>query len=710
MPDNFIPAIGAERGQRVAHNIGGGIASGLNALLEHKAKTMRLENIGIAPEHAAYIASLPPKEQFEAVRIYQRPGQGQGTQGMPQGQGMQGAQGPQMGGTPPGQGQQQGFQNHFGGAQTPAQLKHADALTAGQQNLEDIISTTDRMRKTLQSKKVGSGVISTIGAKFAPNWLGKETELFDKDSAHVVNLTSADLKGVPSVFRVKLIEKEKPGVQHSYAVNEQILDRLNRDARAKLKTLQRRNPWLAQYGNEEGVAQGYQPEQGGEFAPGETEQQYEQQQAPEESILGTLARGGVRTAARVGEAIAGTPGDILGAGAGLANYVTGGSFPSYGQIQEKLPVSFPTSEQLKEFTGNATRGYTNPQGGLEEGIDSAVQTFASLFLPSKLKPSVVSNLSKVLSPTATKIASNVILPFSGVSAGKALAMTAAGEAAEGLTGAVGGGPIAKAGAKLVAMSLAGTAGGKHALENKMQASYDAAQSALGTQRNVKNTVKSGPITRKLETLQRDLKKVSIPNKDLVKSILDENVDGLKASLRSTQSNKAIKGRIPVNDLIEKKKALNQWLALGYEQRVAGDKFLGKDARIWVDKIADVYRENLAKYGKSNPKFGEPFVLAEDIFKGLKDTQNVNQFVAKLGSPMGFGLKSYVAKQLLINGILKPATKAGASVISGVITNDTIRKHYSDLLKAAAQNSVPEFKRVLAKLDKEAYRIEKKRGY
>ena len=129
------------------------------------------------------------------------------------------------------------------------ELKHDDALNAQLENLDDIINTADRMLNTI-NKGVSTGVIANLQGKFAPSWLDENSELLDKDAAHLINTTSAEIKGVPSVFRVKLLEKEKPGLQHSVNVNKQILNRAKQQAIEKKNSLLKRYPQLGGAGNE----------------------------------------------------------------------------------------------------------------------------------------------------------------------------------------------------------------------------------------------------------------------------------------------------------------------------------------------------------------------------------------------------------------------------------------------------------------------------
>ena len=88
------------------------------------------------------------------------------------------------------------------------------------------------------------GLLASGTAAINPTWLDQLTEQLDKDSSHLINLTSGEIKGVPSKYRVALIEKEKPGVKHSPNVNRQILNRTIKSAEDKLKELQQSYPFV----------------------------------------------------------------------------------------------------------------------------------------------------------------------------------------------------------------------------------------------------------------------------------------------------------------------------------------------------------------------------------------------------------------------------------------------------------------------------------
>jgi hypothetical protein len=131
---------------------------------------------------------------------------------------------------------------------TAAMEKQEAEIQAGANNLVDMIQTTDRILEALD-KGASYGFLASTTAKIAPSALdtlfSEYTEQLDKDADHLVNLASADLKGVPTKLRVQLLQKEKPGLQHSPAVNRQIAERINKQAKAKLGQMQQKYPYLS---------------------------------------------------------------------------------------------------------------------------------------------------------------------------------------------------------------------------------------------------------------------------------------------------------------------------------------------------------------------------------------------------------------------------------------------------------------------------------
>ncbi len=113
----------------------------------------------------------------------------------------------------------------------------------------------------------------------------------------------------------------------------------------------------------------------------------EQQSSSEPSLPGQIAKGALKTLPRVAEAIVGTPGNLLSTGFGALNYIgrkigDENPIPTYEQIQEKLPISLPTSQQVREnVTQKLTGQELEPESDWENRYQQGVETFTNLLNP-----------------------------------------------------------------------------------------------------------------------------------------------------------------------------------------------------------------------------------------------------------------------------------------------------------------------------------------
>lgn len=209
--------------------------------------------------------------------------------------------------------------------------------------------------------------------------------------------------------------------------------------------------------------------------------------------LSDMARTVGRTGARAAESIVGLPGDIAQAVLGLGSAATGNAIPSYPEVQKALPVSLPTSNQVRQGTQALTGQALEPQGEGEAIYDDIIGDLATFLIPIKGKIPFKSAITKALG----------------------------GNAASWFTKQLGGGEGAQAGAKLGFTVLSGLSGGRKALTQKMGTSFERAQdatkgntgitqalhaeSALGQQiRNPQTTIESLP---HLEELHKNVTKM-----------------------------------------------------------------------------------------------------------------------------------------------------------------------------------------------------------
>ena len=106
-----------------------------------------------------------------------------------------------------------------------------------------------------------------------------------------------------------------------------------------------------------------------------------------------------RLAARAGEAVAGLPGDIASLAGTVGNLVSGGNLPTYEDVQEKLPISLPTSSQIREgLTKRITGEALEPKNWVESLADDVVGDFATMTGLGLKAPAMMGKVGKLLFP------------------------------------------------------------------------------------------------------------------------------------------------------------------------------------------------------------------------------------------------------------------------------------------------------------------------
>jgi hypothetical protein len=380
-----------------------------------------------------------------------------------------------------------------------------------------------------------------------------------------------------------------------------------------------------------------------------------EQIAPPGGLLDILGRGIPRTFARASESLFGLPGDISSLGLGAANYLTGGATPTYAQVQEKLPISYPTSEQIRSKLKDVTGGLLEPRDKSEELADNIASDFATI----------------ALSPNSA-LASN-------------FAKTVGANVAAFFTKELGGGPLAQTGAKIGFSILAGVPGMRKGLADAMDKSYDAARTAAKGA-----SVETGSLAKQAGQIFDNASKGDSP----AKKFLQERAKAVEKVTRN--------GKASVEELTQLKRDLNQHL------RSVGD--IPKEAQASVKKLVGGVVDTLKDYGKKNPQFGENFFKAEDIFKGLSAQSGLTKFLDKYISPTS--IKSPVVKALIytpatLHSPIKAAGAAGGAFAAQQLSSTfdlfkaskEARKAYTDLLTESFKNNGPAAARAATKLDK-----------
>lgn len=119
------------------------------------------------------------------------------------------------------------------------QQKHEDAIISTRDNLNEIVEISDNLLERL-NKGVRTGIISSGLGKVSPTLLDENTEGFFKDASRLLDLQSEDIKGRPSIYRIKIRERAKPGLEHSETINRDIISKIKKEAQSKLGNLNKR--------------------------------------------------------------------------------------------------------------------------------------------------------------------------------------------------------------------------------------------------------------------------------------------------------------------------------------------------------------------------------------------------------------------------------------------------------------------------------------
>lgn len=359
---------------------------------------------------------------------------------------------------------------------------------------------------------------------------------------------------------------------------------------------------------------------------------------------------GLRKIARVGEAAGGLPGDIASGALGLANYATGGAIPTYEKIQEKLPLSLPTSSQARQSLKKVTGEYLEPETDKDSFWDNVVSDFGSYMVP-------IGGAVK-----------------GSVALGRAIGGNVASKAAESL----GFGEAGQAISKLAFNVSSMFPGSKSYFTKKSNEAYDAARSSIA-----KGAKESSVDLEK--TLDKWHKYVNSGDKSTPSKVF------LRDRINAAGDHIA-KDKIPVDQAWALKKDFN---------KLIGDKATPLDAKKGLREMVSSLNKTLSDYGKVNPDFGSNFNAAEDIYKGLHKASKVNEFFQENTSLKNI-LKNKLVKGLFGAGLYKsgvgaPGAIAGIGTAYGVgqtiktaefIKNSKeARKIYGEILKSSLAGDV-----------------------
>lgn len=384
------------------------------------------------------------------------------------------------------------------------------------------------------------------------------------------------------------------------------------------------------------------------------------------SLISETGRHLARTGSRIAETLLGLPGDVGRLlQTGVAQVERGA-----GKIREKiglepLPTGIrkpgvPGPQEIRELSEKIFGEKVTPQTAAESFIDEIVSDAAALAIPVKGK-----------------------IPFVRA-IGTALAGNLVSEGAE----KAGFGEKGKTAAKLGTFFFSGLTG-RGNLKKYWKKQYKLADKAIPEGA----TVEVFKMDRKLDNLERELRKgVSTPSKEFVLS-----------PLKNIQK-KLTTGEIPADELIQFKKDINELRGKLYTD-LTGKQSI-RYAQGKINDLKGIVDEEIAQYGKTNPKFLKSYKNAEEAYSGFHQSQRVGNWIS---SVIPFG-KLGKTKILILEAIFKPATlkatipaagalKAG-ELVTRMLKNPTTRRFYGNLVKDAVNENKAGFIKNLRSLEKE----------
>jgi hypothetical protein len=339
------------------------------------------------------------------------------------------------------------------------------------------------------------------------------------------------------------------------------------------------------------------------------------------------------------------------------------------ELGRKGLEKLPTSEDIKQFSEQYTKGYTKAQGPKEEFADEVASLTTALMVPAK-------------NPTKFKSLLGAI--------GKATAVKGAGETAE----AFGAGPKTKAATEIGMLFLTGLMGGKTA-NQFISEKYKAASSAIPKN----DIIPTEKLIIGLDKVEQELLKgVTTPTKSEVLTPLRE--------LR----NKAAGGGMLAEDAVQAYRDINERLKA---KKLFED--LSKDERKLLrkryDMVRDELRSSLSDYGKKNPEFFQNWSEANQAHAVLSKSKTVSDFISrnkgKIPSHLGgtIALELFAGQPGLAVGTAATAAGGYGVVKSGellyrISKSPVLRKHYIDVIEAASQENLPATIKSLSLLNKE----------
>ncbi len=365
---------------------------------------------------------------------------------------------------------------------------------------------------------------------------------------------------------------------------------------------------------------------------------------------------------RIGETIAGAPGDIYSFAKSLFGF--------------EPETNIPTSKSLREASEKATLGYTKPKNEFEERGGEIIQDIASFMLPGG---------------GAYSIARNIGIPI------------AANLAKEGINYSTGKDKLAE-GSKMGAMVMLdliahrGKAGARVFAGNLFKESESLIPKGA--------TLKSSKLEGSLRNLEKSLESGgSAPSKEKALKKLGEIQGKMK------------NGEIEVKELVDFRKTINEIKSElgGFEVQLP--KHIKQKAIANLELVKKEVINGLNEYGsKKNPEFLKLNKAANEAYAAYESSDKMGRFIKDsvkntVKSPAlktllslggGYGALTHGALSAKAAGVALPAFVGyeGYKILHQVMKSPTLRKYYGNILKGASSGNASQVSKNVKLLDDE----------
>lgn len=401
--------------------------------------------------------------------------------------------------------------------------------------------------------------------------------------------------------------------------------------------------------------------------------------SPEEgTTFDNYKRHAARIGSRVGETIAGFPGDFVKFVQFMADKLPEVPMGKPNALQElgrKGLEKLPTSQDIKQFSEQYTKGYTQAQGPAEEFGDEVAQLATALMIPARDPRKFTAFLGAIGKNVPGAVT-------------KAAAVKGAGEGAEML----GAGPKTKAVTELGMLFLTGLMGGKTA-DTFISEKYQAAKSAIPKG----DIISTERLLTGLEKVEQELSKgVSTPTKNEVLTPLRELK--AKASGGGMLAEEAVQSYHDINERLNSKKLFDD-LSKG-ERQVLRKRY---------DMVRDELRGTLSEYGKRNPEFLKEWSEANQGYATIAQSKKISNFIGKhkglsriggtLGIELLFGHPQAAAATAAAAAGGYASVKSG-ELLYRVMKSPVLRKHYLNVIDQASKENMGGTLKNLSLLEKE----------